>query len=234
MITIRSSQERGKVNLGWLDSHHTFSFGQYFDPRHMGFASLRVINEDVIAPSGGFGTHGHQDMEIVTYVLSGSLEHQDSLGNGSIILPGDVQRMSAGTGIRHSEYNHSSSEPVHLLQIWLLPQEQGINPSYEQKNFPIDQRQGKLRLVGSPKGDDGSVVIHQDVYLYVANLATGESVNYALEKDRVGWIQVAKGQININGYTLNQGDGAAIASESQLSISSLDDNSEILLFDMQG
>lgn len=194
MITIRPSHERGAANYGWLDTRHSFSFSNYYDPRHMGFGPLRVINEDKIAPTQGFGTHGHRDMEIVTYVLSGALEHKDSIGNGSIIRPGDVQRMSAGTGIRHSEFNASDRDSVHLLQIWLLPAENGIDPGYEQIYIDPDQKRGQLRLIGSSDGRDGSVTIHQDVSLYASLLANGDRVEHTLAPGRVAWVQVAQGR----------------------------------------
>jgi quercetin 2,3-dioxygenase len=232
MITIRASEERGKANFGWLDSRHTFSFGQYYDPKHMGFASLRVINEDKVTPGDGFATHGHRDMEIVTYVLAGALEHKDSLGTGSIIYPGDVQRMSAGTGIQHSEFNPSTTEPVHLLQIWILPAEEGIEPSYEQKTFTFADKQGKLRLVGSRDGREGSIVIHQDVNLYAANLAPGESVAYTFNPSRAAWLQVARGKVTLNDLTLTAGDGAAVAAEYTMELQGIDPDSEVLLFDM--
>ena len=185
MITIRPAQARGAVNVGWLDSRHTFSFGEYYDPSHMGFATLRVINEDKVIPGKGFPTHGHRDMEIITYVLAGALEHKDSIGTGSIIRPGDVQRMSAGTGIRHSEFNASSTEPVHFLQIWMLPDQTGIEPSYEQKTFAEAERRGNLRLVGSRDGRDGSITIHQNVDLYATVLEEGETVSHVLAEGRV-------------------------------------------------
>jgi quercetin 2,3-dioxygenase len=232
MITIRPAQDRGAANFGWLDSRHTFSFGEYRDPNHMGFADLRVINEDKVEPSQGFPTHGHQDMEIITYVLEGALEHKDSLGTGSVIHPGDVQRMSAGTGIRHSEFNASKTEPVHLLQIWILPGEKGIEPGYEQKNFGIDEKQGKLKLVGSPDGRDGSITIHQNVHLYAAVLSAGESVNYNFTKDRVAWVQVARGSVQLNDRSLSAGDGAAISQESLITLQGTASDTEVLLFDM--
>ncbi len=232
MITIRAAKDRGTVNLNWLQGSHSFSFGSYQDPAHMGFASLRVINEDKIAPSGGFPTHGHQDMEIVTYVLEGSLEHKDSLGTGSIIRPGDVQRMSAGTGIRHSEYNASSDAPVHLLQIWLLPEAGGIEPGYEQKHFAPEQMQGQLRLVGSRDGRDGSITIHQDVSLYAAKLSRGESLDYSPSEGRALWLQVARGSVELNGQLLTAGDGAAITEVEQLHLTGQSDEGELLLFDM--
>jgi quercetin 2,3-dioxygenase len=232
MITIRPAQDRGKANFGWLDSRHTFSFGEYYDPHHMGFASLRVINEDKVAPGQGFGTHGHRDMEIISYVLEGALEHQDSIGTGSVIRPGDVQRMSAGTGIRHSEYNASRLDPVHFLQIWILPEQDGIEPGYEQKHFADSEKQGKLRLVGSRDGRDGSITIHQDINLYAATLAAGETVDYALAPDRAVWVQVVRGSVQLNHQTLAAGDGAAIAQEDRLMLQGSAPDSEVLLFDM--
>jgi quercetin 2,3-dioxygenase len=233
MITIRHAHERGAVNLGWLDSRHTFSFGNYYDPNHTNFGPLRVINEDKVQPGQGFGTHGHKDMEIVTYVLSGELEHKDSLGNGSIMRPGDVQRMSAGTGILHSEFNPSGDEPVHLLQIWLLPGQQGLAPSYEQTTFTDAEKRDHLRLVGSSDGREGSVTIHQDVMLYAASLHQGVNVKYALKPQRGLWIQVARGSISVNGQDLSAGDGAAILEEEALQFKgSSEEPAEILLFDM--
>ncbi|MGK7952279.1 MAG: pirin family protein [Xenococcaceae cyanobacterium] len=232
MITVRPSQERGNANFGWLDSRHTFSFGNYYDPHHMGFASLRVINEDKVKPGQGFGTHSHRDMEIISYVLAGELEHKDSIGNGSVIRPGDVQRMSAGTGIAHSEFNASAIDPVHFLQIWILPQQTGIKPSYEQKHFSLEEKQGKLRLVASPDGRDNSVTIHQDANLYVAALNKGDRVNHNTDKNRSLWIQVAKGGVEVNGRSLQAGDGAAITQETDIAISGTTDNTEILLFDL--
>lgn len=233
MIKIRPAHERGAVNLGWLDSRHTFSFGNYYDPNHNNFGPLRVINEDKVQPGQGFGTHGHKDMEIVTYVLSGELEHKDSLGNGSIMRHGDVQRMSAGTGILHSEFNPSTEQPVHLLQIWLLPGQQGLEPSYEQTAFADDEKCDRLRLVGSSDGRDGSVTIHQDVALYAASLHSGVSINHTLQPHRGAWIQVASGTISVNGQALSAGDGAAIAQEETLQLQGTSaEPAEILLFDM--
>jgi quercetin 2,3-dioxygenase len=233
MITIRPAHERGAVNLGWLDSRHTFSFGNYYDPNHTNFGPLRVINEDKVQPGQGFGTHGHKDMEIVTYVLSGELEHKDSLGNGSRMRPGDVQRMSAGTGIMHSEFNPSTEQPVHLLQIWLLPGQQGLAPSYEQTAFADDEKRDRLRLVGSSDGRDGSVTIHQDVALYAASLQPGVSIDHTLQPHRGAWIQVASGTISVNGHALSAGDGAAIAKEETLQLQGTSaEPAEILLFDM--
>jgi quercetin 2,3-dioxygenase len=232
MITIRWAKDRGMADFGWLYSQHTFSFGQYQDPNHMGFGKLRVINEDQVAPGKGFATHGHQDMEIISYVLDGALEHKDSLGTGSVIVPGDVQRMSAGMGIRHSEFNASQTEPVHFLQIWILPGQDGIAPGYEQKHFTDAEKQGKLRLVGSQDGRDGSIMIHQDVNFYVTALQSGESVSYDFAPGRVAWLQVAKGSIELNNYDLNTGDGVAVDQESSIEIKSLAVDTEVLLFDM--
>ena len=231
MINIRRSNERGGGNHGWLKTRHTFSFDQYYDPRFMGFRSLRVINEDWVAPGEGFPTHPHRDMEIITYVLEGALEHKDSLGTGSVILPGDGQRMSAGTGIRHSEFNHSQSDPVHLLQIWILPDRQGHKPGYEQKSFPAAEKDGKFRVIASPDGRDGSVTIHQDAKLFVSLLQPGQELQHELGPGRAAWLQVAKGGIVLNGQKLGQGDGAAITDESQLSITGVE-NAEVLLFDL--
>jgi redox-sensitive bicupin YhaK (pirin superfamily) len=232
MITIRPAQERGTANFGWLDSRHTFSFGEYYDPSHMGFADLRVINEDKVSPGQGFGTHGHQDMEIISYVLEGALEHKDSIGTGSVIRPGDVQRMSAGTGIRHSEYNASKTEPVHFLQIWILPAQKGIEPSYEQKTFTEADKRSKLRLVGSHDGRDGSVTIHQNVDLYATALNTGENVSHTFADGRVGWLQVVRGAVQLNEQTLTAGDGAAIANEAAITVQGAANDAEVLLFDM--
>lgn len=232
MITLRPAQARGTANFGWLDSRHTFSFGNYYDPNHMGFASLRVINEDKVTPGQGFGTHGHRDMEIISYVLEGALEHKDSIGTGSVIRPGDVQRMSAGTGIRHSEFNASQTEPVHFLQIWILPEQAGIKPGYEQKSFSETEKRGKLRLVGSRDGRDGSITIHQDVDLYATILADGEKVNHSLAAGRVAWLQVVRGAVQLHDRTLTAGDGAAISQESLLVLQGAADNAEVLLFDM--
>jgi quercetin 2,3-dioxygenase len=232
MIVIRSAPDRGMADFGWLHSQHTFSFGQYQDPNYMGFGKLRVINEDQVAPGKGFAAHGHQDMEIISYVLDGALEHKDSLGTGSVIVPGDVQRMSAGTGIRHSEFNASQSEPVHFLQIWILPGQNGIAPGYEQKHFTDAEKQGKLRLVGSQDGRDGSITIHQDVNFYAAVLQSGESVSYDFATGRVAWLQVARGSAKLNDYDLTAGDGVAIDRESSIAIKSLAADTEVLLFDM--
>ena len=231
MINIRKSSERGGGDHGWLNTRHSFSFDRYYDPQFMGFRSLRVINEDLVAPGEGFPTHPHRDMEIITYVLEGALEHKDSLGTGSVILPGDGQRMSAGTGIRHSEFNHSKREPVHLLQIWILPDKQGREPGYEQKSFSTEEKQGKLRLIASPDGKNGSVTIHQDAKLFVSLLKPGEEVKHELGKGRHVWLQVAKGAVELNGQKLEQGDGAAVSNEPGLTIKGAD-HAEVLLFDL--
>jgi quercetin 2,3-dioxygenase len=231
MITIRHSQERGGGNYGWLNTHHTFSFDQFHDSRYMGFRSLRVINEDWVASGHGFPMHPHRDMEIITYVLEGELEHKDSLGNGSIIRPGDGQRMSAGTGVRHSEANPSPTQAAHLLQIWILPDRPGHQPGYEQKSFPEAEKSGKLRLIASPDGKDGSVTIHQDARLFVALLKPGQETTHELGKDRYAWLQVAKGAVELNGQELRQGDGAAVSEERNLTMKGLD-QAEVLLFDL--
>lgn len=231
MISIRRSAERGGGDFGWLNTRHSFSFDRYYNPRFMGFRSLRVINEDRVQPGEGFPTHPHRDMEIITYILEGALEHKDSLGTGSVIRPGDGQRMSAGTGIRHSEFNPSKTDPAHLLQIWILPDRPGHTPGYEQKQFPSEEKRGKLRLIASPDGKDGSVTIHQDASLYVSLLAPGQEVTHELGKGRYAWLQVAKGGVELNGQALNQGDGAAVSDESRLAIHASED-SEVLLFDL--
>jgi len=231
MLDIRRSKDRGTANFGWLDSRHTFSFGEYRDPQHMGFGPLRVINEDRVQPGTGFGTHGHRDMEIISYVVEGALEHKDSMGTGSVIRPGDVQVMSAGTGIRHSEFNHSKIEPVHFLQIWVLPDREGIAPRYEQKTFPNAEKQGRFRLVGSSDGRDGSIVIHQDVKLLGALLNPGEQVTHALSMGRKGWLQVVRGAVEVNGHDLAIGDGVALRDEPDLTVRGKTD-SEILAFDL--
>lgn len=230
-LTIRKAEERGRANFGWLDSKHSFSFGHYYDPEHMGHGPLRVINDDRVAPGGGFPPHPHSDMEIISYVLEGGLEHKDSLGTGSVIRPGDVQRMSAGTGIRHSEFNASKSEPVHFLQIWIIPEEQGLKPGYEQKTFPADEKRGRLRLIGSNDGRDGSVTIHQDVDLYATLLARGEEVSHEIASGRGGWVQVARGSVTLNGETLQEGDGVAVTASGMLRLQGVAD-AEVLLFDM--
>lgn len=231
MITIRPSNERGSANHGWLVAKHTFSFADYRDPAHMGFRSLRVINEDRVRPGQGFGTHGHRDMEIVTYILAGALEHKDSLGNGSTIRPGEVQRMSAGTGIRHSEFNPSAEDEVHLLQIWILPERDGIAPGYEQKAFPIAERTDHLHLVASRNARLGSLTIHQDADIYACRLSSGGGVSSALAPGRHAWIQTARGALLVNGVALRAGDGAAISDEDEIDIRSRD-GGEFLLFDL--
>jgi len=231
MIKIRRSNERGYANYGWLDTKYSFSFSNYYDPRFMGFRNLRVINEDVIAPNQGFPTHGHRDMEILTYVIKGELSHKDSMGNGTTILPNEVQRMSAGTGVMHSEYS-SPTDETHLLQIWILPEEENLTPGYEQTFFAPEEKQGKLKLVASRAGTDGSVTIHQDVSLYSSILAKDEEVSHELAENRHAWIQVIKGEIFLKGDILKQGDGAAISEETLLKIKSLADETEFLLFDL--
>lgn len=231
MITLRPGNERGGGDYGWLNTHHTFSFDQYHDPRFMSFRSLRVINEDWVAGGHGFPMHPHRDMEIITYLLDGALEHKDSMGNGSIIRPGDGQRMSAGTGVRHSEANPSPTEPAHLLQIWIMPDRPGHKPGYEQKAFPEAEKRGKLRLIASPDGKDGSVTIHQDAKLYISLLEPGEEVTHELGKDRYAWLQVAKGAVELNSKKLGQGDGAAVSDEPTVRIRGTED-SEVLLFDL--
>ena len=231
MISVRRAEDRGVARRGWLDSRHTFSFGGYHDPDHMGFATLRVINEDEIQPGRGFATHGHRDMEIVTYILDGALEHRDGIGNGSVLRPGEVQRMSAGTGIEHSEFNPSPTDPVRLLQIWILPERTGLEPGYEQKSFAEHERRGTLRLVGSRDGRDGALTIHQDVDLYAAILEDGAGVTHALRPGRKAWVQVARGAVRLNGRPLSQGDGAAVSDERTLTFTGTPD-AEVLLFDM--
>jgi len=231
MITIRKSEERGHFDLGWLDTYHTFSFDQYYDPAHMHFRSLRVINEDRVAPGQGFPTHSHRDMEIITYILSGALEHRDSMGNGSVIRPGDVQRMTAGTGVSHSEFNPSDSEGVHLLQIWILPKAHGLTPGYEEKHFAEEERRGRLRLIASEDGREGSVAINQDARVYATLLEAGQVFTHALPPNRHAWIQLARGTLRLNGLELKQGDGAAVRGESDLTIET-HDQGELLLFDL--
>ncbi len=233
MISKRAAGERGRARFDWLDSYHTFSFGDYRDPAHMGVSNLRVINEDTVAPGGGFATHGHRDMEIVSYVLSGQLEHKDSMGNGSIIRPGDVQRMSAGSGVQHSEYNPSNTEPVHFLQIWLQPNRMSVAPSYAQQFFSDEERRGKLRLLVSPDGRDGSISAHQDALLYGTLLEAGESVDYSLDRGRLAWVQVGRSEASVNGMVLSEGDGAYIESESEVRLEGRE-GSEVLFFDLPG
>ena len=231
MITVRRSQDRGHYDHGWLDTRHTFPFAEYHDPRHMGFRVLRVINEDRVRPGQGFGTHPHRDMEIVSYVLSGALEHRDSMGNGSTIRPGEVQRMSAGTGVLHSEFNPSASEPVHFLQIWILPERPGLAPGYEQKRFPEEEKRGRLRLLASPDGRDGSVTIHQDARILAASLEAGEEVRHALAPGRHAWVQVTRGEVELAGERLAAGDGASLSGEAAATVRGRS-TAEVLLFDL--
>ena len=231
MITIRRSNERGHFDHGWLNTYHTFSFDQYYDPRYMGFRNLRVINEDFVAAGRGFPKHGHRDMEIITYILEGALKHEDSMGNGSVIRPGDVQRMTAGTGVRHSEQNASDSERVHLLQIWILPHTVGLEPGYEQKAFTEDQRRGQLRLIASEDGREGTVQVHQDVSLFASILPAGGEVEHAMDQQRYAWLQVARGAVDVNGERADQGDGVVGVGESNLRIRAAED-AEVLLFDL--
>ncbi len=232
MLSIRHADERGATRRDWLSSLHSFSFGEYHEPRHMGFGPLRVINEDRVEPARGFGTHGHRDMEILSYVLEGALEHRDSMGNGSTIHPGDLQRMTAGTGVQHSERNPSPDQPVHFLQIWIRPGREGLEPGYEQRTFSASEKRGALRLVGSRDGRQDSVRIHQDVDLYATCLDTGETVDHRLGADRKAWVQIARGRAELNGRALAAGDGAAIAEEPLIRLRAVSD-AEILLFDMR-
>jgi hypothetical protein len=231
MIVRRPSDERGRANHGWLDSRHTFSFADYHDPAYMGFRSLRVINEDRVQPAKGFGTHGHRDMEIISYVLAGELAHKDNMGTGSVIRPGDVQRMSAGTGVLHSEMNPSPSNPVHFFQVWLLPARRGIPPSYEEKRFEDREKQGRLKLIVSPDGRDGSVSLNQDADVYAALFKPGEGAHLDLRPGRYAWVQVARGGITLNGETLSAGDGAAVSDERALDLLARSD-AEVLVFDL--
>lgn len=231
MLDVRKAEERGRSRISWLDSYHTFSFADYYDPRHMGFRSLRVVNDDTVAPGGGFGTHGHRDMEIITYVLEGALEHSDSLGTGSIIRPGDVQKMSAGTGIMHSEFNHSKKEPVHFLQIWIVPDRKGVQPGYQQLHFPREAKLGKLLLVASNEQRDGLIHVQQDARLYVSVLEQGHTVTHELLPQRHAWVHVARGSARVNGVLLTAGDGAAISAQPKVEISA-ESETEVLLFDL--
>lgn len=231
MIQIRKSEERGHANHGWLDSHHSFSFAEYYDPAHMGFGPLRVINEDRVAAGGGFGTHGHRDMEIISYVLDGELAHKDSMGTGSVIRPGDVQRMSAGSGVRHSEFNHSKDQTTHFLQIWIQPNVTGIPPSYEEKNFSEAEKRGKLRLIASPDGDDGSVLIHQDAKLYVGLFNGDEAASLPIAAGRLVYVHVARGSVEVNGTALKSGDALKLREVELIEIAK-GDNAEVLVFDM--
>lgn len=231
MNTLRPAADRGHFKIDWLNSHHSFSFGEYYDPEHMGVSNLRVINDDTVAPGGGFATHGHQDMEIVSYVLAGELEHRDSMGNGSVIRPGDVQRMSAGRGVRHSEYNPSADKPVHFLQIWLQPNQKGIEPGYEQKTFPKDQRRGQLALLVSPDGREGSLTAFQDALMFGAMLGIGESVEHTLAEDRVAYVHLASGEAEINGQAMEAGDGLTLAAVGTVTLKGIDE-ADLLLFDL--
>ncbi len=231
MLSIRKAEERGHEDHGWLDTSHTFSFAEYHDPDFMGFGALRVINDDRVAPRGGFPPHSHRDMEIITYVLEGALRHQDSIGNGSVIKPGEIQRMSAGTGVTHSEYNASKKEPVHFLQIWILPERAGLPPAYEQKYFSDEEKRGRLRLVASPEGADGSVRIQQDARVFAALLEPGKPVSYPFDKNRLGWLHVARGSAEVNDTPLKAGDGVGVSGGEKLSITSKA-GGEILLFDL--
>ena len=231
MINIRRSNERGHANHGWLDTHFSFSFADYYDPRFMGFRDLRVINEDFIEAGQGFPKHGHRDMEIITYMISGEISHRDSMGNGETIRPNEVQRMTAGTGVLHSEYS-SETDRTHLLQIWILPEKRNLQPSYEQKQFSPEEKQGRLKLVASRGGGDGSVHINQDVNVYASVLKSGEMVKQELSDDRHAWLQLISGSLDVNGKRLEAGDGAAISEETALNIKALEDNSEFLLFDL--
>jgi hypothetical protein len=231
MISIRRSEDRGHANHGWLDTYHTFSFGSYRDPNHTRFRALRVMNEDWVAPGQGFGTHPHDNMEIVTYVLSGALEHRDSMGNGEVLRPGEFQRMSAGTGITHSEFNPSPDEPVHLYQIWLFPEVRGIEPSYEQKSFDANQRRNRLRLVASRDAAESLLLIHQNARIYLATLDGGAQVQHKLADSRHAWLQILRGGVTLNDHDLNAGDGAAVSDERQLAVQAQGD-AEIMLFDL--
>ena len=232
MITLRKANERGHANHGWLDSHHTFSFANYYDPAHMGFGNLRVINDDRVAPGQGFGTHPHRDMEIISYVLEGALAHKDSMGNGSVMKPGDVQRMSAGTGVAHSEFNASKADPVHFLQIWILPDAQGHEPGYEQKFFSDADKRGRLRLVVSADGREGSVSVNQDVDLYAGLIDGDESATFELREGREAWVQVARGRLEVNGQVIEVGDGLSTTDPGTLNFSAGED-AEVLVFDLR-
>lgn len=231
MIIVRDRHSRGRTRMGWLDSQHSFSFGHYHDPEQMGFGTLRVINEDHVAPGAGFPEHGHADMEIISYVLDGSLEHRDSLGNGSVISPGDVQRMSAGTGVTHSEFNASPEDRLHFLQIWIIPESRGLAPGYEQKHFSQEERRGQLRLIGDRNGSRGAVTIHQDIALYAGEVFEGDRIHYAIAKGRRAWVQVPRGIVRLNGDELREGDGAAITDEPEITLDT-DHRAEVLLFDL--
>lgn len=228
---LRPSETRGEADFGWLKSKHSFSFGSYFDPNHIGFGALRVINEDRIAPSAGFPTHPHQNMEIISYIVSGGLEHKDSLGTGSVIRPGELQRMSAGSGVRHSEYNHSDTDPVHFLQIWIVPEADGLKPSYEQKVFPDAERRDTLKLIGSRNGREGSVVIHQHVDLWASLLSADKSVSFDIKPGRKVWLQIVKGKLSVDGLSMAAGDGLGLLDAGKIDLVA-QENSEFLLFDL--
>ena len=231
MIAVRHAADRGNANLGWLDSKHTFSFGDFHDPGHMGFGNLRVINEDRVQPGKGFSTHAHQDMEIISYVIQGALEHKDNMGNGSVMDSGEVQRMTAGTGVTHSEFNPSANELVHFLQVWILPEQQGLPPSYEQNTYSSDSKNNRLRLIASPTGREGSLTVHQQVDIFASILDQDATLTHSLDAGRRGWMQVVRGTLEVNGETLNAGDGAAISETPVLTIKA-SEKAELLLFDM--
>ena len=231
MINLRAKDERGRSNLGWLDSYHTFSFGKYYDPLQGGFGTLRVINEDRVRPEAGFGTHPHRDMEILSYVLEGAIEHKDSMGNGSVLRPGEVQRMTAGTGVTHSEFNPSGTEHVHFLQIWILPERRGLEPGYEQRAFPLEENRGSLVLVASRDGREGSLTVHQDVAVYAGRFSADDRVTHRLAGDRQAWLQVTRGKLSLNGIGMVAGDGASMSEEDLLEITASEDV-EVLLFDL--
>jgi redox-sensitive bicupin YhaK (pirin superfamily) len=232
MLTLRRAEERGRANFGWLDSRHSFSFGNYYDPEHMGFGPLRVINDDRVAGGGGFPSHPHGDMEIISYVLEGALAHKDSLGTGSVIRPGDVQRMSAGSGIRHSEFNASQKDPVHFLQIWIVPEKRGLEPGYEQKTFAPEEKKNRLRLIGSRDGREDSVTINQDVSLFATLLDDGAAVAHEVAPGRTAWVQVASGTAKLNGTQLHPGDGVAVTEAGKLELVGSSQNAEVLVFDL--
>jgi redox-sensitive bicupin YhaK (pirin superfamily) len=231
MIQVRRAVERGHADHGWLNTYYTFSFADYYDPRQMGFRALRVINEDRVQPGQGFGMHGHRDMEIVTYVLNGRLQHKDSMGNGSVIRAGELQRMTAGTGVRHSEFNDSAAEAVHLYQIWLLPERNGLHPEYEQRRFSEADKQGRFCLVASPESEDGSLTIHQDARIYLANLEAGTVLSHSMQPGRHAWLQILRGKVTLDGHTLSAGDGVAVSEERGLEVAGRED-SELMLFDL--
>lgn len=231
MLEIRKAADRGHAQHGWLNSHHTFSFAEYYDRAHMGWSALRVINDDTVQAGEGFGAHGHRDMEIFSYVLEGALEHKDSMGSGSVIRPGDVQLMSAGTGVQHSEFNHSRTEPVHFLQIWIIPKFSGIKPNYQEKRFSDEEKRGRLRLVVSPDGQDGSLTIVQDARVYAGLLDGDEKIEQPLPAGRHAYVHVARGQLTLNGLSLSAGDGVKIADETMLTLAG-GENAEVLVFDL--